>query len=186
MSSAEIHGYAIASEDDRIADASGAMPAVLRNDADWAYFQAELDQADLIALGRSSHEATPNARGRRRLVLSRCAAALERRGDAWWWNPREIGWSEVAAKLVPNGGRVGVPGGQGAFDTFLRLGFTAFHLSRAQGVILHGGRGLFAACEAGVSASRVLGEAGLKAGDTLALDPAARVTLTIWRAPARN
>ncbi len=186
MNSPEIHGYAIVSDDDRIADASGAMPAALRNDADWAYFQAELNRADLVALGRSSHEATPNARGRRRLVLSRSAASLERRSDAWWWNPREIAWSEVATRLVPEGGRVGVPGGQGAFDIFLKLGFTAFHFSRAQGVVLRGGRGLFEACEAGIPASRVLRQAGLKAGETVTIDPVARITLTIWRALASS
>ena len=48
----EIHGYAIVSEDDRITDGSGATPEVLRNQADWAYFQRELDRADLVVLGR--------------------------------------------------------------------------------------------------------------------------------------
>jgi hypothetical protein len=184
VSHPEIHGYAIVSDDDRIADANGGMPNALRNDADWAYFQAELDRADLVALGRSSHEATPNERGRRRLVLSRSANALERRADAWWWNPREIAWSNVAAKVLPEGGRVGVPGGQAAFDTFLKLGFTAFHLSRAEGVALPGGRGLFKSCEAGVPAARVLHEAGLRASETIPIDPSAPVTLTIWRASA--
>ena len=65
--SLEIHGYAIVSDDDRIADASGAMPEALRNEADWAYFQAGLDAADWVALGRASHEAAPNLRRRRRL-----------------------------------------------------------------------------------------------------------------------
>jgi hypothetical protein len=182
----EVHGYAIVSDDDRIADAGGEMPPALRNDADWAYFQAELDRADLIALGRVSHEAAPNARGRPRLVISRSASGLQRRADAWRWNPGEVAWSEVAARLVPEGGRVGVPGGQSAFDLFLKLGFSAFHLSRVEGLALPGGRGLFEACEAGVSAVRILHDAGLTAGETLAIDPAARVTLTIWRTPARS
>ncbi|MDE3175476.1 MAG: hypothetical protein KGM15_05120, partial [Pseudomonadota bacterium] len=64
MSGVEIHGYAIVSQDDRIADAAGIMPECLKNDADWAHFQAELDRADWIALGRASHEAAPNQRGR--------------------------------------------------------------------------------------------------------------------------
>jgi hypothetical protein len=50
----EIHGYAIASDDDRIADAGGAMPKALHNEADWAYFQAELDRSDLIAYSREA------------------------------------------------------------------------------------------------------------------------------------
>lgn len=182
MSLPQIHGYAIVSDDDRIADAEGAMPAALRNEADWAYFQAELDRADLVAIGRASHEATPNVKRRRRLVLSRSARGLERRADAWWWNPEALPWPEVVAELLPGGGRVGVPGGQAAFEVFLKLGFAAFHLSRAGGVALPGGRGLFATCEAGDSAERVLGAAGLRAGERIAIDASAGVTLTLWRA----
>ncbi len=181
MTPPDIHGYAIVSADDRIADAAGAMPAALRNDADWAYFQAELDRADLVAIGRASHEATPNVKRRRRLVLSRAARALERRADAWWWNPQARSWPEVAAELLPQGGRVATPGGQAAFDVFLGLGFAGFHLSRAPGVRLPGGRGLFAACETGVPAAAVLRAAGLEPGETRTIDPIANVTLTLWR-----
>src|ERR1700684_415016 len=132
----DIHGYAIVSDDDRIADSSGKTPASLRNGADWAYFQRELDRADLIALGRLGHEANPNVRGRRRLVLSSAARGLEQRNDAWWWNPAQISWREAAKILLPNGGRVAVPGGQAVFDLFLGIGYEAFHLSRAGGVLL--------------------------------------------------
>jgi hypothetical protein len=181
----EIRGYAIVSDDDRIADSSGHMPAALRNEADWAYFQSELDSVDIVALGRISHEATPNVRGRRRLVLSLTARGLERRGDVWWWNPRETSWGDVAARLIPNGGRVGVPGGQAAFVVFLPLGFASFHLSRVEGLALPGGRGLFKPCEIGFLASHLLRQAGLRSGETVTIDPAAKVTLTIWRTPAR-
>ena len=40
VSGIAIHGLAIVSRDDRIADAAGAMPDSLRNEADWAYFQS--------------------------------------------------------------------------------------------------------------------------------------------------
>jgi len=180
----EIHGYALVSADDRIADADGQMPAGLHNDADWAYFQRGLDLADITAIGRVSHEATPNTKGRRRLVLSRGACGLERRDDAWWWNPAETPWSEVTARLLPEGGRVAVPGGQAAFDVLLRIGFTGFHLSRAARVTLPGGRGVFAVCEAGASAEDTLRGAGLKAQPAILLDAAAEVSLTLWRARA--
>jgi len=178
----EVHGYALVSADDRISDAQGQMPAGLRNDADWAYFQRGLDLADIVAIGRVSHEATPNTKGRRRLVLSRGARRLERRDDAWWWNPEELPWSEVVARLAPRGGSVAVPGGQVAFDVFLRLGFTGFHLSRAARLTLPGGRGLFAACGAGVRAEDVLLGASLKADAPILLDATAKVSLTVWRA----
>lgn len=177
----QIHGYAIVSDDDRIAGADGATPPSLRNDADWAYFQRELDRAELIALGRLGHEANPNVKGRRRLVLSGQVSKLERRGDAWWWSPARAPWEEIAARLLPDGGRVAVPGGQGAFDLFREVGYSAFHLSRARGVRLDGGRALFAACDRGLSAEAVLGGAGLSPGAPETIDAAADVTLTVWR-----
>ncbi|WP_342363026.1 hypothetical protein [Terrarubrum flagellatum] len=177
----EIHAYAIVSADDRIADADGDMPTGLLNDADWRYFQSELDRCDITVLGRISHEAAPNLRNRRRIVMSSRAERLERRDDAWWWNPAAMPWEDVARELLPNGGRVGAPGGQGPFDYFLKRGLTAFHLSRARQVTLPGGRGLFAAVEKGVRAEDVLRDAGFRAGATTAMDEAAGVDLTIWR-----
>jgi len=179
-----VHGYAIVSRDDRIADAAGAMPAALRNEADWTYFQAELDRADFIAIGRVSHEATPNLRRRRRLVMSRAARGLETRADAQWWNPLELAFADLMQTLAPDGGRVAVPGGQAAFDLFLDVGYSGFHLSRATRVALPGGRGLFSICEQGVSAETALGQAGLVAGPTSDIDRPAGVTLTVWRPAA--
>ena len=179
--SVEVHGYAILSDDDCIADASGATPQALRNDADWKYFQRELDLADLTVLGRLGHEANPNAKGRTRLVLSHGARGLERRGDAWWWNPAQVPWAEASARLLPKGGRVAVPGGQAVFDLFLGLGYAAFHLTRARGVLVPGGRKVFGACRPGVSAEDLLRRAGLRAGAVVVLDAAANVALNVWR-----
>jgi hypothetical protein len=176
----EAHGYAIVSSDDRIADASGAMPPALRNDADWAHFQAELDLAQWVALGRLSHEAAPNPRRRRRLIASRSARGLEERADGWWWRPDAVAFPEVAARLMPRGGRLATPGGQGVFELFLGLGYAAFHLARAEAVTLPGGRGIFAGAE---SADARLRRADLTPAATRWLDAPARVSLTIY-APA--
>ena len=81
------HGHAIVSADDRIADASGLTPPSLRIAADWDRFQAALDRSVVTVVGRLGHEANPNRRGRNRLVLSSHADGVERRPDAWWWNP---------------------------------------------------------------------------------------------------
>ena len=43
-------------------------------------------------------------------------------------------WEEIAARVLPSGGRVAVGGGQVVFDLFLMIGFDGFHLSRAHGV----------------------------------------------------
>jgi dihydrofolate reductase len=177
----EIHGYAIVSRNDCIADAAGSMPASLQNDADWAYFQAELDRAVWVALGRLSHLATPNVRGRRRLILSRGASGLERREDGVWWRPDAIAFKDVVARLLPDGGRIAVPGGQGVFEMFLAIGCTAFHLARAEAVMLPGGRRIFPGTGEEKAEER-LRRAGLAPGSTRWLDEQARVSMTIFSA----
>lgn len=181
MRAIEIHGYAIVSDDDRIADASGAMPDVLRNDADWAYFQRELDLSAATVLGRLGHEANPNLRGRLRIVVSSSSGGLERRADGWWWNPAAVGWDAAIRAALPAGGRVAVPGGRRVFDLFLEIGYDGFHLTRAEGVHLPGGVAVFSACDEGRSAEDVLSAHGLRAGPPSILDPTGPVSLAVWR-----
>ena len=178
----DIRGYAIVSDDDKIAAADGLTPLSLRNEKDWAYYQSALARADIVVFGRRSHEAEPNVHGQRRVVVSRAAAAgFEQRADAWWWDPERAPWAEVAARLLPAGGLVAAPGGQVVFDLFLAIGYTEFHMSRAHGVSLPGGRGVFSRCDAGVPAGIVLAEGGLSLSETIPLDPAQGVEMNIWR-----
>ena len=176
-----ITGYAIVSDDDRIAGADGLVPPSMRNERDWEHYQRELAGSDLIVFGHRSHEFEPNERGDRRLVISSRVAGLEERADAWWWNPAQMSWTEVARKLLPRGGRVAAPGGQAVFDLFLEIGYDAFHLSRAHGVTLPGGRVVFSACDKGETAEAVLAGAGLRVSERIALDPEHGVDMTIWR-----
>lgn len=185
MTALDINAYAIVSADDRIADADGQMPSSLKNDADWRYFQGELDTCAVIVLGRLSHHATPNRSRRRRIIMSSRVVGLEQRDDGWWWNARNIEWTAVAAELLPKGGRVGVVGGQAAFDYFLPL-TNAFHLSRARRVTLPGGRGVFEAVERGERAEDILKSAGFAADPTVMIDEPAAVDLTIWRRRQRE
>lgn len=181
MSRVEIHGYAIVSDNDRIADAMGHTPDVLRNDADWAYFQAELNRSDVTVLGRLGHEANPNPRGRVRVILSSSSQGIERRADGWWWNPQKLSWEEAIRRVLPHGGRVAVPGGRQVFDLFLAIGYDAFHLTRAEGVVVPDGVPVFSECEAGRSAEAILAGAGLKPGTKRILDPDGPVSLLVWR-----
>jgi hypothetical protein len=178
----EIAGYAIVSDDDRIAGPDGLVPLSLRNEKDWEYYQNALARSDLIVFGHRSHELEPNVRGDARLVISSRAAGLEQRTDAWWWNPARTSWAEAAKELLPLGGDVAIPGGQGVFDLFLKIGFDAFHLSRVHGVKLPGGRAVFSACDAGIAAEAVLAAAGLRPSEKIPLDPGHGVAMTIWRA----
>ena len=177
----DITGYAIVSDDDKIAGADGLIPPTLRNEKDWKLYQGEQEVANLVVFARRSHELEPNLHKTPRLVVSREAPGLEQRPDGWWWDPRRATWKDVAAQVLPTGGVVAVGGGQVVFDLFLEIGFDGFHLSRAHGVKLPGGRSVFSACDAGVTAASVLEQHGLRLSKTVPLDPAQNVEMTIWR-----
>lgn len=181
-----IVGFAIVSADDRIADAAGAMPDALKNDADWTRFQAELDASAVTVLGRLGHEAHGNARGRLRMVVSASVPDLERRSDGWWWNPAGLPWNEAVSRVLPGGGRVAVPGGQGVFDLFRVIGYDEFHLTTAKMVHLPNGRGVFSAVDAGDAAAEVLSRDGLVPDEAIPVDPAASIDLTVWKRPHRG
>jgi len=177
----DITGYAIVSDDDKIAGADGLTPPSLRNEKDWQLYQRAQGLASVVVFARRSHELEPNTFKTPRLVVSRDAAGLEQRPDGWWWDPRRITWEEAAVRLLPAGGAVAVCGGQVVFDLFLMIGFDGFHLSRAHGVRLPGGRSVFSACDKGVRAAAVLEQHGLALSKTIPLDPAHGVDMTIWR-----
>lgn len=175
-----IDGYAIVSDDHCIADADGNMPNVLKNDADWAYFQAALDAATLTIVGRKGHEANPNVKNRRRLILSRSLADLEHREDGWWWNPAGCSWPSVLAKAAPEGGAIAVPGGRDVFDLFLKLGYSSFHLARAEGAVVPGGTKLFS--QMGTQTpEELLVLNGLITGPSRWLDKPAQVSMAVWQ-----
>jgi hypothetical protein len=181
-----LHAYAIVCENDCIADAEGRFPDVLRNDADWLYFQSGLDRAAITLMGRRSHETNANHRNRLRLVMSRSVSALEHRADGWWWNPAERPLPEALQTIIPEGGEVAVPGGRDVFDLLEAASFTAFHLARAHGRTIPRGRGLFQVCETGTPSDLVLLDGGLRPGPMKWLDEENRVSLTVWRRRAEE
>lgn len=168
-------GHAIVSADGMIADAAGEMPDALRNDADWAQFQAALDRSALVVLGRKGHERHPNP-GRRRLVLTRRVSGLEREpgpGEAWFWNPANFPIDGVLATLGIRSGTVAITGGTGTFDLFAPL-ITTFVLSEVHGLVLPGG----AACFSDGHPRAVLAAHGLVPASAEPLGGG--VTLTRW------
>ena len=147
----------------------------LRNEADWARFQAALDRAAVTVLGRLAHEANPNPKDRNRLVLSSSARGVERRADGWWWNPAEASLADALVAAAPEGGIVAVPGGMRVFDYFLAVGFDEFHLARVAGGRIPDGIPLFSALQDGGSAEAILRAHGLAPDATEMLDPEAGV-----------
>lgn len=173
--SIEIIGHAIVSADGMIAGPDGAVPPALRNDIDWLRFQAALDRAALVVVGRIAHRRFPNP-GRKRLVATRSVTTLEpdpRDPRASFWNPAGIAFPEAVEALGITSGTVAVTG---LFDLILPY-FTGFDLAEAHSVTLPGG----IACFAAGPPAEVLSAAGLRPGTAQVLDPAANVTLTRWR-----
>ncbi|MEQ1900721.1 MAG: dihydrofolate reductase [Devosia sp.] len=175
--SIDIIGHAIVSADGMIASADGTVPPALRNDIDWLRFQAALDRAALVVIGRIAHRRFPNP-GRKRLVATRSVTALEpdpRDPRASFWNPAGIGFPEAVERLGVTSGTIAVTG---LFDLILPH-FTGFDLAEAHSVTLPGGM----ACFVSGPPAEVLTAAGLQPGTAQVLDPVANVTLTRWRKP---
>lgn len=144
-SSLHIAGYAVVSAEGFIADADGAMPDALKFDADWAYFQDALDQADITLLGRKTHEAAPNVKRRRRLVVSSRVQRVWKEGNITSWvNPKHVDPAAVFLDLAGAEAGIAVVGGTGVFDWILEsCGFCEFHTSVAHRVRLGTGKPLF-------------------------------------------
>lgn len=169
-------GHAIVSADGRIADAAGEMPPGLRNDADWQSFQAALDRAALVVLGRVGHARHPNP-GRRRLVLTRSVRGLAADpGDprASFWNPAGLPIADVLAQLEISSGVIAVTGGTGTFDLFVPL-YDRFVLAEVDGLLLPDGIPCFSAGVPGA----ILAAHGLVRQSEQAIDPGVRQS--IWQ-----
>ncbi len=180
---AEIVGLAIVSNDGMIADAQGVQPPSLLLEADQRFFRATLDAADVVVHGRHSAEGGPGSERRRRIVLSRSPAAVQRdpeNPNAVLWNPAGAALGEALAAIGPPVRSVAVIGGTEVFGLFLGLGYDTFHLTRVADIRLPGGRPLFPGIPAS-SAEELLRRHGLKPEPDRILDASAALTLTTWR-----
>ena len=143
-----IIGHAIVSADGFIADDQGRMPKPLMIKADWDRFQAELDASDVTLLGRLGHEAHPNFKLRRRLVLTSGVEGLQTgedvKGRVDFLNPAGLSLKQALDHLFPHGARVAVVGGTKVFDHVLEtIGLDVFDLVVANDVRLGAGNPCF-------------------------------------------
>ena len=179
-----IEGYAIVSEDGMLANAAGVMPESLKFEADKRFFERGLDGVDVVVHGRHSHEHQRHSRSRRRLILTRktpAIAADPSNDKALHWNPAGATLEQALAALGAPDAIVGVIGGTDVFGMFLDL-YDVFHLSRAPGVRLPGGRPVFPETPARTPEA-VLASHGLVPGERQVLDQAKGVTLVSWGRP---
>jgi hypothetical protein len=177
-----IEGLAIVSADGMVADARGIQPDALKLEADQRFFHAMLDEATALAHGRNSGEGGPHMARRRRLILTRTIAGLERdpqNDKTVYWNPAGASLEQAWETLGLHGGSLHVIGGTEPFGLFLETGYDVFHLSRASHAWLPGGRPVFPGVPARTP-EQLLEAHGLKPGGTQILDQAAGLTLVSW------
>lgn len=178
-----VEGYVIVSADGMLADAAGVMPQSLQFPADKAFFEAALDEADLVVHGRHSHEEQTRSAQRPRIVLTRAVPALA--PDTRWpnstlWNPAGAPFEQAVARAgIGASGRIAVIGGPAVYALFLDR-YDTFWLSQAHHTTLANGHGVFPDVPAHTP-QEVLARHGLQAGETRILDAAENVDLTAWR-----
>lgn len=176
-----IEGYAIASADGMIADATGFMPDSLKFEADQRFFLEALDRVAIVAHGRLSHEGQTDSHTRRRLILTRRVPDLAPdpdRPNTWLWNPAGATLEEACATVDCGAGALAIAGGTEVFSLFLKIGYDIFYLARAEQVRLPGGVPVFCQGRFGQSPDEVLRDAGLKPAESQWL--ADEVSLVKW------
>jgi hypothetical protein len=178
-----IEGYAIASADGMIADATGFMPDSLKFEADQRFFLGALDRVQVVCHGRLSHEGDAESHNRRRLILTRRVPDLAPDPDnphTWLWNPAGATLEEACAVVDCGDGTLAIAGGTEVFSLFLKIGYDIFYLARAEQVRLPGGVPVFCQGRFGQSPEEVLREAGLKPAKSRWLED--EVSLVKWTA----
>ncbi len=181
-----IEGYAIVSEDGMLATAERVMPDSLKFEADQRFFERSLDGVDVVVHGRHSREQQPHSHLRHRLMLTRAIPALAPypgNDKGLLWNPVGATFEQALAALGTPRAIVGVVGGPDAFGLFLDR-YDSFHLSRAPGVWLPGGRPVFPQVPA-ETPEQVLAVHGLAPGPQRILDADKGLTLVTWHRVGR-
>ena len=182
-----IEGYAIVSQDGMLANASGIMPEALKFEADQTFFRDGLDKIDAVVHGRHSHEQQPHSHLRRRLTVTTRVKAIApdpSNDKGLLWNPAGCSFEDAWAALGIAGGSLGVVGGTEVFGMFLPR-YDVFHLTRAPGVRLPGGRPVFPGVPERTPED-ILASHGLVAGPKRMLEPTNNLSVVSWRHAAHR
>jgi dihydrofolate reductase len=185
-STPRIEGYAIVSEDGMLTNAAGIIPDSLKFEADQTFFEKGLDSVDVVVHGRHSHEHQRRSDLRRRLILTRRVSAIAAdpsNKKALFWNPTGASLEQAMVVLGALDGSIGVIGGTEVFGIFLDR-YDIFHLTRAPGVRLPGGRPVFPEVPARTP-EEVLARHGLDRGQRQVLDIEKGLTVVSWHRSLR-
>ncbi|HEY3846402.1 MAG TPA: hypothetical protein VGL95_04750 [Acetobacteraceae bacterium] len=170
-----------------IANDAGVIPDSLSFEADRRFFERGIDRLDVVVHGRHSREEKRGSESRHRLVVTRHIPAIA--GDpsnekALFWNPAGASFEQALAALGVPDSSVGILGGTDVFGLFLDR-YDVFHLSRAAGVRLPGGRPVFPGVPM-QTPEEVLASHGLHAGLRQMLDLAHSLTVVDWQRSSKT
>ena len=133
-------GYAIISRDCFIADATGNMPNGIKNDADWRYFQSELDNSDLLLIGRKSFINFQNIKRNRLIPTSKIKDIEIEKNDLCFFNPKNILIKDAVKVFLPETKKIAVVGGSKVYElVFNSIQFNEFHLTVAHSFYINEG-----------------------------------------------
>jgi dihydrofolate reductase len=177
-------GFAIVSADGMLANAQGIMPQALYFEPDQIYFENALDQFDVMVHGRNSQESHRNSLSRRRVIATRRiadVAADPNNSKAVLWNPNGAPLERALDLLGLPNARIAIIGGTDVFGLFLPL-YDEFHLTKADGLHLPGGRPVFPGIPLRTP-EELLAQSGMKERDRQVLDAANQLSLSTWVRP---
>ena len=158
----DITGYAIVSDDDKIAGADGLTPASLRNEKDWELYQRAQEVANLVVSPAAATNSNPISIG----AYALSCRATRRASN----NDRTAGGGARSAspgKTPPlafcrRAASSPWAAARWCSTSFSRSASTGFTCRARMGSNCSGGRSVFSACDSGVTAASVLEQRGLK------------------------
>ena len=123
-------GHAIISYDCCIADSNGNMPESLMSKKDWELFQKDLDESDLVILGRNSYEYFHQKKRKRLIPTSTIRDYYFENSDLCFFNPMDISLEKIINLYSSYPKKIAVAGGQRVYKlVFDEFFYTQFHLS---------------------------------------------------------
>ena len=123
-------GHAIISCDCCIADSNGNMPEGLLSVKDWEFFQNDLNESDLVILGRKSYENYHQKKRNRLIPTSKIRDYYFENSDLCFFNPLDISLEKIINLYSSYPKKIAVAGGKRVYKlVFDEFFYTQFYLS---------------------------------------------------------
>ncbi len=164
-------GHAIISKNCCIANDKGTMPKSLKSEKDWELFQKDLNQSDLVIIGRKSYELFYKKERNRLIPTSQIKNYFFQNEKLCFFNPSDISLEKIINLFSPYPKKIAVVGGQRIYElVFDQLFYKEFHLSIKINEFLQNGQPIFKGVNAIEEVKNYMEEKGLRLTDERNLD----------------